>query len=376
MSVILYLAGKDNTNTRQFCPAKERSDCKDVLQRGQLWKNIGLADLGFVYFCTQFLFLWIAASTRLAGWALPLLFLPAALALVLTIGLLAYQGLVIHRWCRMCLLITGTLWLQFIPLLWQVTTTHWASPVTDLLFVFPVCLCMASSWLFFKQWLVRSEQNKHIRQVLARWKQNSGVFWSVLKERRQLKDFRQWEDDLGLVDPRADMQFICLMSPFCKACAKEYPLIDHLIKKSAGKIGITIRFYVRDANHPDHRTQAIKNILEAYFAYTTPAQRAALLLDWYKIGNVNAWKKKWPVKDPRDVMDLIHKYQQWCTDNQVSITPSCFVNGWELPDVYKIPDLTFHLTTEKRKITTARSNHSISAKCEKRPEGIGASGLL
>ncbi len=60
LSIIMHLVGKDNAVTRQFCATDGKFNCDKVLDRGKLWKDVTLADLGLIYFCMQFLFcVWV-----------------------------------------------------------------------------------------------------------------------------------------------------------------------------------------------------------------------------------------------------------------------------------------------------------------------------
>jgi Vitamin K epoxide reductase family len=361
LSIILHLVGQDNTITRQFCATEGKFNCDEVLEKGKLWKDINLADLGLIYFCTQFLFLWIGAATHSGGMAAAeptafgLLFFPAMTALGLTVALLIYQGAVIHRWCRTCLMVTAVLWLQGSAFLWQLIHSgsagfrglilpHRTPTTTSLLYLLPACCCIAASWIIVKPWLVTIEQNKKIRLVLNTWKKNTDFFWALLKEQRQMEYYQPWTDDFTLGDPRAPIQLVCLMNPYCKACAREYVYLDQLLRRAPGQIGLTIRFYLKRVNFSDHRTRAVNDILQTYFAYPDPADRARLLKDWFRLVNPVAWKSKWPrPKTPPD-KELLEKHREWCEQNSLTITPFIFLNGREIPDIYKTVDLSYHLS--------------------------------
>lgn len=344
LSIILHLTGKDNTLTRQFCATEGKFNCDEVLERGRLGKHLSLADLGLIYFCTQFLFLWLGAATGSGAGALALLFAPAACAVAMTIGLLAWQAFAIGRWCRLCLLVTGVIWLQFAPVLWQFAATGWQTPGRNLPYILVASICLAGTWIIFKPWLATMEQNKSVRLMLNKWKKNTDFFSSLLQEQRLAVNRESWDDDLVLGDPQAPAQLICVMGTYCPVCAREYTHLSQLLRNPNLHVGVTIRFSLKTTNLLDRRALAAKKILDACLTYTDPADRIRLLRDWFRVMDLETWQQKWPVQLEPVERSLLDKHKQWCTQNKIRTTPVYFLNGREVPELYKLSDLSFHLS--------------------------------
>lgn len=341
LSIVMHLVGKDNAVTRQFCATEGRFNCDKVLERGKLWKDTTLADLGLIYFCSQFLFLWLGAATGEVTLALGVLFFPAAAAVVMTIGLVVWQAFYIRSWCRMCLMITAILWLQLGGLAWA-WTGSWQFP-TPLLSLLVISVCVAATWLFFKPWLAMMEQNKRVRLMLTKWKRNTDFFRALLKEQRTVTDPEPWENEFVLGDPQAPLQLICVMGPFCPICANEYPHLSRLLRKPGIQVGVKVRFSLKQTASGDRRVLAVGAILAAGMACTDPADRAQLLRDWFRLMDLDSWQQKWPVRADAIDSALVDKHRQWTAANDIRLTPVYFLNGREVPEIYKLGDLSFHL---------------------------------
>ncbi len=265
----------------------------------------------------------------------------------MTIGLVVWQAFYIRSWCRMCLLVTAILWLQLGGLAWawpgmdNLMTS--AGPANSFLLLLLVSACVAATWLFFKPWLATMEQNKRIRSMLTKWKRNTDFFWALLKEQRTAVDNDPWENEFVLGDPQAPLQLICVMGPYCPICASEYPFLSRLLRKPGVQVGMRVRFSIRQAGETDRRAIAIGAILAAGMAATSEMERAQLLRDWFRLMDLDSWLQKWPAANVAIDKPLLEKHRQWSVKNNIRMTPAYFLNGREVPEIYKFVDLSFHL---------------------------------
>ncbi len=350
LSIVQHLAGKENGLTRQLCHTEGKSNCDEVLSKGKLWKNITLADVGAVYFGTQLIYIWISAVWQTVNIAMCWLIIPVILAEALTVALLGYQGFILRKWCRLCLLITGILWIQFAILAafyvqnhYKLITIYRQDIAVSSLFLLVTCICLTSYWFVFKQWYLAKEQNKRMRDLLINWKKNSTLFWTFIEEEEGVLGTDYWENEVILGNRQAQIQLICVMSPFCKACAAEFPAVDQLLKAYGKHMGVCIRFNIREGVVPDPKTNAVREILRGYIHYTSEEDRRALLKDWFEFRNLKRWSTKWPTKEVSIDKTLLSHHVQWCSQNRIIATPSYVLNGKKVSDLYKIYDLRTHI---------------------------------
>ena len=337
VSIILKTIGAENAITRQLCAAESTSDCSEVLAHGVLWKGITWGDIGLMYFITQVLFLWFSAATNNIQAFFPLLDVPAILDIPLTFGLLAYQGFVLKQWCRLCLSVTAILWIQAGLLTWfALRQGH--LPVTG---VFPIltfltCLVISAAWILIKPLVVKAEENKKVREQFTRLKRIPEVFVSLLKQQRQV----EFEQEIVLGDRNAPVHLFCVVNPYCKACAADFPKLNSLLVKFPETVRITLCFYVPAQLKNNKRTVAAQALVDAYFSHSDPAKQRLLFKDWFRMRKLALWLTIWGPTVPARDTELLIRHERWCKEGEIKFTPTHFLNGYEWPQPYKIGDLT------------------------------------
>lgn len=67
------------------------------------------------------------------------------------------------------------------------------------------------------------------------------------------------------------------------------------------------------------------------------------LHDWYKTINYEKWSAKYPIEISQDTESQLLEHREWSNQNQISHTPTFFINGKELVSPYTIQDLKYHV---------------------------------
>ena len=338
VSIVLKTMGRDNAFVRQFCPAESESDCAEVLKHGTLWKEVTLGDVGLMYFGAQLLFLLFAAGTGNVTAFFPALYVPAGLDFLLTFGLLAYQGFIIKQWCRLCLFVTAIIWVQ--AGLMGGHLQHLAAVSTTSVITLLNCLLLSGTWLLIKPLVAKAEENKKIRDRFLKLKRIPSIFVTVLKQQRSVAFNEPAQARIVLGNRDAPLQLLAVINPYCRACASEYPKIHQLLTKSADSIGVTIVFYVPGRFTAHKKTLAAQALTDAYFSDGDPVRQRRLFRDWFKIRKLRVWKSRWePIVAHTDT-GLLVRHETWCASNGIKFTPALFLNGYEVPDPYKIQDVS------------------------------------
>ncbi len=71
------------------------------------------------------------------------------------------------------------------------------------------------------------------------------------------------------------------------------------------------------------------------------ADRAGALKDWYAqdAKDYDQWAKRWPT-DPEQVpVEQVIEHCKWCMSAKIESTPTVFVDGFRLPELYQVGDL-------------------------------------
>ncbi len=108
----------------RFCPKNPHFDCHRVIESpaGTIFNLIHTADMGVLYFGGSALTMLLSAFTPHFYHNIILLAFVNLLALPYTLFSVAYQALVVKKWCALCLIVQAIFWLefwQFFPYLFQ-----------------------------------------------------------------------------------------------------------------------------------------------------------------------------------------------------------------------------------------------------------------
>ncbi len=111
--LLWYEMDKTNPGLRKICKGRHTS-CEAILssKHAKLFKWIGWNEIGFFYFVGGFIFLFFSIHNLLPAFVL--LSTLTVLALPYTVFSIYYQWAVIKKWCRLCLLVQGLLFFEFV----------------------------------------------------------------------------------------------------------------------------------------------------------------------------------------------------------------------------------------------------------------------
>lgn len=342
--LVLYLLDKNNPLTAKWCSAKGSFDCGKVLESGKFSRHIHLGDVGLVYFMGQFLFLLLSTVNRQLPTAFLLLGFPAALAAVVGIFSVCYQGLVVKSWCKMCLAIVGTLWLQALVLVGYFLFTKGNIFTLNMVQLFPAAfmyacsLLAASCWFAVPPIMAKAAEAENLRKQNLRWKKDGGLFLAMLQKQRTV-DAAVWENDFVLGNGSASVKMIEAVNLYCPACARQHRQLHHLLSENSKGFQLVLRFKNTGKEDSKH-TIALRYILNAYFSTTTMEEKLAIMVDWYETMDLQKWRQKWPnVKIADNHEGLAKQYTEWFARTEIQHTPTLFLNGREFPKPYVMADL-------------------------------------
>lgn len=151
-----------STAARRLCEASARTSCQTVLSSpAAALGPLSMADVGIAMFSGSLLVLTVAPAVGGDLLLLGLLRWSSLAALPYTAFSIAYQGLVLRRWCPLCVLVQVVLWGQA-AVLWGVPLSLVAVPAgawgAVALFPFPGLLWLAAKWPI-----------QHRNELRARW---------------------------------------------------------------------------------------------------------------------------------------------------------------------------------------------------------------
>jgi|GEM_PF-2324765 len=345
--IVFKILKKTNPFIDKFCNVKGNFNCDAVLESpiSKFSKNIYIADIGLVYFSAQLLFLISVFINQQKNWVY-ILIIPATIAFMATLVLLWYQWRVIKSWCKLCLLLTSIIWLQFVLCLINLyaTDNYWVADYFDDLFSDKTIAlflngilftAITSAWFFIKPQILKANEVETVRKQIARWKNSVTIFNAVLQQQKKIAD-DYWEDDLLLGNPNAEIKMIAAISTYCPACAKEFKRIAILLKTYPNDISFTIRFSVQ-FNKINNKTQAAQYLYHACLQANNE-QRLSIVENWFKSPDLNKLKVEYKNVEALQIPAL-QKSEQWFKDAGIKQVPTLFINGFPFPQPYNLNDL-------------------------------------
>ena len=322
--------GSKNALTDRLCSIGSQTNCDDVLNSpaAKMWGWLSWADVGLLYFAASLI---TVLTTGSVPDLRPLIYVMALLALPYTLFSIYYQALVIRQWCTLCLLVQGVLLLEGLVASSQLVNLPDAMQPYLILFI--AFLLPALLWVLVKPLLIN--QSKHRREYaeLMAFKRDPKLFRALLKKQPQMLPI---PDDLHLIvlgNPDAKHTVTIVTNPYCGPCAKAHAELEGLLNQNPNVKGQLI------FSGSDEKARQVSTHMIA-LSEQEPMQKA--MTDWYgqQTKKYDVWTKRYPVNLIQStVLPIVESHRLWCRIAGITATPTIYVDGYQLPESYKLKSL-------------------------------------
>ena len=129
-------------------------------------------------------------------------------------------------------------------------------------------------------------------------------------------------------------------NPFCGPCAKAHQILNEWLKN---RDDIQLKIIFATANHDDdNKTKVARHIAALNLTRDTAFVEKALN-DWYgqREKKYEIWVKNYPVTITDEISKVTQKQAEWCDMAEIALTPTILVNGYKLPEPYRLEDLKY-----------------------------------
>jgi len=331
-----------NPALKQICQSGKKVNCSAILNsKAAKIFGVSWSSIGFTYFMGMLLALLTSGSTNLP--VLELLSWVNILALPYIFFSVYYQWRVAKQWCMLCLLVQGALFLQFVTVitaglpalipLKAIGPQTYATVFSCFAIVFAVTL-------LFMPVLEQATQSEHATIELQRLKHNPQIFNALLSKERSLA---RSTDGLGITlgNSRAKYKLVKVCNPYCGPCAKAHPVLEELLENNSD-IQLQIIFTATGREN-DYQAPIVKHLL-AIDNKEDEAFTKKALDDWYTSEKKDYAAFAAKYADPLDLESqgkAIKAMHEWCTAIDIAFTPTFFINGRQLPEIYSVKDLKY-----------------------------------
>jgi uncharacterized membrane protein/thiol-disulfide isomerase/thioredoxin len=341
--LLAYEIDKSNPFVRSLCIVGGRSNCDAVLNsKGSKIAGITWSEIGFFYFAATEIYLLypsIDFNSRIAISALANIF-----AAPYVIYSVYYQSRIIKQWCPLCLTVQGMLLLE---LLWS-WFMFWSLPahaINGMFSAYPNLAAIGISllipvltWAGLKPLLLTSRSEEAFEAAYKRMQYNPDLFNGLLLQQEIAPD--GWQN-LGIRfgDPDARNVILKVCNPYCGPCAEAHPILEELVAMNPN---VQVRIIFTTRSEEKDRGARITKHLMAISSEGDPDKTKNALNDWYlaEKKDYKAFAKKYPIHGELQQQALkLELMSTWCKDANITFTPTIYVNGHRLPELYNADEL-------------------------------------
>lgn len=332
----------DNPFLREVCGGvKSKSfNCGAVLNSpGSNFLGIAWSSWGFSYFSTFFVsqVFFMGNLGVMQFWSLV-----SFLVSPYIVYSLIYQWKTVKQWCPMCVATQGVLFANLfisyaVLFLENNFFSGWADwyPLAMILVLGLVSLFVSH---FGVQELSAARNSKDYERRWKRLKYDPDIFKSLLEKRGRLP---MVPDDLGIVvgNLDAENEIIKVCNPYCGPCSRAHPELDEIVQRNPDvKLRIV---FTATGEGDDILTAPVGHLLAIEEKMGRDTVQKALD-DWYlaEKKDYEAFSVKYPMNgELHEQKGRMVAMDNWCQEVKVRATPTLFINGYELPESYRIDEL-------------------------------------
>ncbi len=197
-------------------------------------------------------------------------------------------------------------------------------------------------WYAIKPGILKLQEVKNTKREYLRIKFNAEIFDTLLKKQKAITVSPEGFG-INMGNPGAANTIIKVCNPYCGPCATAHPKIEALLEQNKN-VKATIIFRTTN-NEANPALKPVRHLL-AVAAEGNDTKTRQALDDWYLPA-----EKDYEVFAAKYIMngelgrqgDKVEAMDKWCTANDITYTPTIFINGQQLPDAYSIEDLQYFL---------------------------------
>ncbi|MNY22235.1 hypothetical protein D3C86_1558330 [compost metagenome] len=132
-------------------------------------------------------------------------------------------------------------------------------------------------------------------------------------------------------------------NPFCGPCATTHKTLDQWLNT---RDDIQVKIVFTTANHDDDPKTKVARHLTALSLLGDKKKVEQALNDWYDSTkkDYDTWAKNYPMQVNGEMEVVTQRQKEWCELTEVTFTPTILVNGYKLPDPYRLDDIKYLLS--------------------------------
>jgi len=257
-----------------------------------------------------------------------------------------YQWSKAKQWCVLCLIILVLLWSIFIVncIFGYLCIPELSYQVLLNLIVTGCCyfvLILGINLLILN--LNTEKTTQSLRQSMNGMKADESVF-SLLLKKQPFFETNDCNSVIRFGNPNSKIQITVFSNPYCNPCAMMHKKIDDLLKKTNNNINI--QYILSSFDEKQNSTN--KYLIAACLEDKTDSVMH-IFNDWFVKGKElkDEYFQQFSLNMENTAINVeFEKHEAWQKKNQLRSTPTVLINGYQLPESYKIEDLRYFTNLE------------------------------
>jgi protein-disulfide isomerase len=167
-------------------------------------------------------------------------------------------------------------------------------------------------------------------------KADEDVFMTLLKK-QPCYETSDFDSIIRFGSPDSKLRLTILSNPYCNPCAAMHKRIEELLQKMENNISVQYIF----SSFGENLNSTNKYLIAACLSDKTNSPMQ-ILNDWFEKGKglKDDYFKSLSLNMDNPAIEVeFQKHETWKDKTQIRATPTVFLNGYKLPDIYRIEDL-------------------------------------
>lgn len=344
--IIQHELGKNLKALNKFCKTFENTSCDDVInsEGASLFGIFKLSDLAIVYFSSQLLFIVFNSLFKIDN---HLIFNSlSALSIPMILYSLYYQGIIVKKWCPLCLGLVAVLSFQSIVtfgLSESIFNSYSSSTYLSILLFTLIFSLIGLIWIYFSPLFSKEIKLDAVNVKYLKFKRNYPFFKQVLSSMTTTSKYYGSKGEISFGNIKADLKIIFITNPTCHYCIEAHNIMEKLLSLHGEDICFRIRFNLMNLNIEKVNAKAAHYFLETFNDKGAEACRS-VMHHFYNQSDKEDWIKQKELNLNPEYIQILEMHKSWCKENGINFTPSLVIDNQLYPKkYYAIEDVSYFI---------------------------------
>ncbi len=316
----------------KLCSLFKYNDCNNILdsKASKIFGAIGWSEIGLGYFISNVLILSFIPSLTST-----LLFVNF-FSLPYTVWSIWYQKAKAKQWCPLCLITMLLLWSVFIVGIFSGFFDLYSVTISGLLITSSLYLLAILIINILISTIARSSKMENIQYEINSIKADEDVFETLLKKQPRY-EMNKASSKILFGNINSKIMITVYSNPHCNPCSFMHLRVNKLLEDNKN---ICVQYIFSSFN--EELEVSNQYLIGSYLQKNAEARY--IYDEWFEKGKFN--KEEFFKLHPVDITTLevtkeFKRHEQWKEQSGLRATPTILVNGYKLPDNFKIEDIKY-----------------------------------